>query len=34
MLLQSLQQMGSDLAHASLKGADLQRLIASGGAAL
>ena len=33
-LLNSFQQIGSDLAHASLKGANLQGLIASRGAAL
>jgi len=34
VLLNGLQQIGSDFPHASLEGADLQGLIASGGAAL
>jgi hypothetical protein len=34
LLLNDFQQVGSDLAHAALQGADLQRLIASMGAAL
>jgi len=34
LLFKGLQKVGSDLAHASLKGADLQWLIASGGEAL